>query len=142
MPTQEPTNQELLAAIQGLGTNVQDLARQTNQENKNTNQRIDNVLEAVNSFATHVEQRFTGVDQRFESIDQQFVDIRSEMATKMATKEDLSNLKSDLVTEIDRFVVLHQTLDVELVALRSRCERMESFMAKVAKQLNLDFQIT
>ena len=111
------------------------------------------ILEAVNSFATHVDERFTAVDQRFASIDRQFADvrsdmragladIRSEMVTKTQFKEDVSQLKSDLMTEIDRFVVLHQTLDVELVALRSRCERMEAFMLKVAKQLNLEYQVT
>jgi hypothetical protein len=40
----------------------------------------------------------------------------------------MRQMKGDLMTEIDRFVVLHQSLDVELVSLRSRCDRMEERM--------------
>lgn len=72
MPTQEPTNQELLKAI------------------KSNDRRIDDVLEAVNSFATHV--------------DEEFKNIRSTIVTKAQLKEKISELKSDLVTEIDRFI--------------------------------------
>lgn len=30
-----------------------------------------------------------------------------------------------MMTEIDRFMILHQKLDLELVSMRSRCDRIE-----------------
>ncbi|MSR85060.1 hypothetical protein EXS71_01295 [Candidatus Uhrbacteria bacterium] len=114
---------------------------------------MQDVLEAVQSLSTHMDAQFTRIDGQFADVRSEFADvrsemkcgfadIRSEMVTKTGLKEELTQMKSDLMTEIDRFVVLHQTLSIELVALRSRCERMENFMARVAKQLNLDFQVT
>jgi hypothetical protein len=82
---------------------------------------IGDVLEAVHGLASHMDQRFEELDKKFATKE----DLQS-----FATKEDLQNglttLESRITTEIDRFVVLHQTLDVELVSLRHRCERIES----------------
>ncbi|MCK9361042.1 hypothetical protein M0Q28_02320 [Patescibacteria group bacterium] len=72
---------------------------------------IGDVLEAVNGLASHMDERFAELDQKF--------------ATKQELQQGLGGLENRVVTEIDRFVVLHQTLDVELVSLRSRCDRIE-----------------
>ncbi|MEI7512728.1 MAG: hypothetical protein WCK01_04715 [Candidatus Uhrbacteria bacterium] len=71
-------------------------------------EKIDDLASAVHGLSSH--------------IDNQLGDMRSEMATK----NELHELEDRIVTEIDRFVVLHQTLDVELVSLRRRCERIET----------------
>lgn len=94
---------------------------------------IQDVMEAVQGLSSH--------------IDGEFANARLEMAAGFERMENrfdekLALQKNDIITEIDRFVVLHQTLDIELVSLRSRCQRMESFMVTVAKQLNLEFEPT
>jgi hypothetical protein len=103
---------------------------------------IREVLDAVNTFAVHIDEQFADVrseisDVRFD-MTSGFANIRSEMATK----HDLADTKNELITEIDRFVVLHQTLDVELASLRSRCERMEIFMVRVGKKLDMEYEKT
>lgn len=97
------------------------------------------ILEAIQDLSTTFDQRFDTVDQRFDTVDQRFDAVDREMSQ---IKQDMSQMRQDLLTEIDRFVVLHQTLDVELVSLRSRCERMESFMVQVAKRLDLEYNPT
>ena len=97
---------------------------------------IKNVLEAVHGLSSHM--------------DEELADARSEMHRELGSvrqeigqvREEMGQMKSDLITEIDRFVVLHQTLDIEIVSLRSRCQRMESFMCKVAQRLELEFEPT
>ena len=98
---------------------------------------LQDVLDAIQGLSTHTDEQFAQV--RFE--------FRSEMHSEMNNMEhrlrsDMNNMEQRLMTEVDRFVVAHQTLDVELVALRSRCYRMESFMGRVAQKLDLSFEVT
>jgi len=53
------------------------------------------------------------------------------------TKEYLDVRLNELITSIDRFAKLHETLDQELVALRSRYERLEERVEKVEQKLGL-----
>jgi hypothetical protein len=105
------------------------------------------VQEPTNQDILDVLQSFAGsVDSRFENIDRQLVNVRTEISEVKqdlaGVKQDLADTKNELVTEIDRFVVLHQTLDVELASLRSRCERMETFMIRVGEKLDMKYQPT
>ncbi len=95
---------------------------------------IQDVLDAVSGLSTHM--------------DSEFANVRTEMATGLHSvkseidevKTDLQHVKNDVITEIDRFVVLHQSLDVELVSLRSRQNRQDHFLVKVAKKLDLEYE--
>jgi uncharacterized metal-binding protein YceD (DUF177 family) len=117
----QPTTREILEAIQDLSTTF--------------DQRFDTVDQRFDT----VDRRFDAVDQKFSVVDYNFTEVRRDISQ---VKQDMGQMKQDLITEIDRFVVLHQTLDVELVSLRSRCERMESFMVQVAKRLDLEYNPT
>jgi len=101
---------------------------------------IQDVLSAVQDLSVHIDRQFVEVRQEAKGLRQdmnrEFVEVRGEIKEIRA---DMGQMKSDLMTEIDRFVVLHQTLDVELVSLRSRCDRMETFMVQVATHLNLNY---
>jgi hypothetical protein len=61
---------------------------------------------------------------------------------RFATKEDLKSSEERVINKIDGFITLHQTLDVELASLRSRCERMEGFMVQVGDKLDMKYQPT
>ena len=122
---------------------------------------LEDVLFAINHFSTNVDQRFNTMDQRFDAVDQRFdaVDQRFEkidqrfdrmdieifsIRTNMATKQDIVEVRSEMqqirdetMTAIDGFAVLYQKFDMELVALRSRFIRMETFMHKVAERLSM-----
>lgn len=113
------------------------------------------ILRTINEFATRIEQRLDHHDLQFEQIRSQMTSMRSEMngmrsdmngmqsemngmqaemmgvqskMTGMATKEDLVELKSEIISEIDHFVVLHQKNEQEIVAMQSRCGRIEAFV--------------
>jgi hypothetical protein len=108
---------------------------------------LNEVLEAVQTLAGHVDAQLAGVQSEMKAgfagvrseMNSGFADVRSEIAV---VKRDLAHAKNELITEIDRFVVLHQTLDVELTSLRSCCERKETFMVRVGKKLDMEYEKT
>lgn len=97
---------------------------------------IRDVLVAMNKFAGSVDKQFKDIrsEMSFE-----FKEVRSEMATKTGLKTAIHEIEDRLTTQIDGFIQLHKNLETEFVSLRSRCERMESFMVQVAKKLQLTF---
>jgi hypothetical protein len=97
---------------------------------------LNEVLEAVQTLAGHVDAQLAGVRSEMNS---GFAGVQSEIAV---VRHDLADTKNELITEIDRFVVLHQTLDVELTSLRSCCERKETFMVRVGKKLDMEYEKT
>ncbi len=56
---------------------------------------------------------------------------------RFATKEQLDETKNELMNHIDIFIGLHQKLDIELTALRSKYDRLETSMKKVLDHLHL-----
>jgi len=53
-------------------------------------------------------------------------------------EEKLIETKNELMTHIDTFIGLHQKLDIELTALRSKYDRLETSMKKVLEHLHLE----
>ncbi len=114
---------------------------------------LNEVLEAVQTLAGHVDEQFaevradlSGVKQDLSGVKQDLSGVKQDLSgvkqDLSGVKQDLADTKNELLTEIDRFVVLHQTLDVELASLRSRCERMELFMVRVGKKLDMEYEPT
>jgi hypothetical protein len=58
-------------------------------------------------------------------------------ATKEFLDEKLAETKNELMNHIDTFIGLHQKLDIELTALRSKYDRLETSMKKVLDHLHL-----
>lgn len=61
------------------------------------------------------------------------VNIDSKINNDMFTKDDAAEMKSELYSHIDGFVKLHETLDQELVSLRSKYDRLDERL-KVVEQ--------
>lgn len=75
-----------------------------------------------------------------ENVDRKFDFLYANMATKqdlenLATKEELQDFKSEVITTIDRFAKLHETLDQELVFMRHRQDRLEERLVVVEQKL-------
>ena len=51
--------------------------------------------------------------------------------------EKILIMKSGITSHVDNFVVLHQRLEVELLAMRSRHDRLESQLFQLATKLNV-----
>ncbi len=66
--------------------------------------------------------------------------LKDNMASKQDLETRITEAKSELMTHIDSFVVLHQKLDTELVALRSKYDRLEQHVQQLAKHLQLSLQ--
>ena len=54
--------------------------------------------------------------------------------------QKIDKLKSDLMTHMDGFIVLHQKLEIELVALRSKYDRLESYIEQLARHAQIVLQ--
>ncbi|MBI4262374.1 hypothetical protein HY624_02515 [Candidatus Uhrbacteria bacterium] len=55
-------------------------------------------------------------------------------------RAEITAAKSEIMTHVDSFIVLHQKLDTELTALQSKYERLEGYIQKLAKHLQLSLQ--
>ncbi len=54
--------------------------------------------------------------------------------------ERLFTLRSDIMTHMDGFIGLHQKLDLELVALRAKYDRLESYIEQLARHAQVTLQ--
>lgn len=59
--------------------------------------------------------------------------LKDNMISKNELDEKLFVLKSDLMSHTDGFIGLHQKLDLELVALRAKYDRLESYIEQLAR---------
>ncbi len=55
----------------------------------------------------------------------------------LVTKEELRTTRNELMNHIDGFVKLHETLDVELAALRIKCTRLEDRMFIIEQRVGV-----
>ncbi len=63
------------------------------------------------------------------------VSIESDIKGKMMTKDDGREMESRLLGHIDGFIKLHETLDTELVSLRSKYERLEGRVQRLEERV-------
>jgi len=56
---------------------------------------------------------------------------------RFASREDLVEFRTDIMTTVDRFAKLHETLDQELVMLRSKYNRLEERLEIVETRLGI-----
>jgi len=67
-------------------------------------------------------------------------ELRSEMVgMKDELRSEMVGMENRLLTHIDGFVKLHTTLEVEQLALRAKCERLEDRDDQLAKHLQFKF---
>lgn len=57
-----------------------------------------------------------------------------ERVDKMVTKDEFEQKNNEVINHIDGFVKLHQTLDIELVALRDKYNRLEERLTRVEQR--------
>lgn len=96
-------------------------------------------------FATKKDLERFATKKDLEGVRSEIEGIRSVMATRRdiercATKQDLETMNSNLITHIDGFVGMHKGLDLELVSLRSKYQRLESHVNQLAKHTSLTLE--
>ncbi|PIZ94253.1 MAG: hypothetical protein COX81_04025 [Candidatus Magasanikbacteria bacterium CG_4_10_14_0_2_um_filter_37_12] len=66
--------------------------------------------------------------------------LKDNMVSKDDLEKALTETKSEIMNHVDSFVGLHQKLDTELTALRSKYDRLEGYFHKLAKHVQFDLQ--
>ncbi len=114
--------------VDGLTTTVDTLA--VNQ---------DKILSKVQSLELGAENLTTTVGTLATNQDKILVKVLEVDARlyTFVTKEDLMVSTEQVVTTIDRFAKLHETLDQELVAMRNKYDRLEERLEVVESKLKL-----
>lgn len=64
--------------------------------------------------------------------------LKDNMVTRGEMKDEISLAKTEIMTHMDGFIGLHQKLDLELVALRAKYDRLESYIMKLAHHANVE----
>ena len=64
--------------------------------------------------------------------------LRDKIDNELPTKQEIGVLEDKLLTHIDSFVKLHQTLDQELVSLRHKYDRLEDRVKIVEEKLGVE----
>lgn len=89
----EPTNKEILAAVNKLGTHIE-----------NTDKQVGDILEVVNAFSTKIDGRMDKLDGRMDKLDGHMEKLekdvgylRSNMATKDYIDEALAKQKGEII---------------------------------------------
>ncbi len=57
---------------------------------------------------------------------------------EFATKGDVEQAADTILTEVDHFAKLHETLDHELVSMRSKYERLEERLSLVEQKVGVN----
>ncbi|MBI2552048.1 hypothetical protein HYW17_01980 [Candidatus Uhrbacteria bacterium] len=65
------------------------------------------------------------------------IDLDVYVREHTATKEEMQASEDRMLTHIDGFIKLHETLDLELVALRSKVDRVEERVGKIEMRLSM-----
>ena len=76
-------------------------------------------------------------EELLNTIIAKLVNVEAYMHENMATKQELQEVKSELMTHIDGFIKLHETLVVELAAMRAKNERLEARIEKIELKLGM-----
>jgi len=92
------------------------------------NQRFTSLEKLVGTGFRQTERRFQQVDRRFNVVDLQFRDLRKEINGRFAVMEDRIDR---LATHVDRFMKLHETLDIEFRVMEQQMERVEEPLKRV-----------
>lgn len=66
--------------------------------------------------------------------------LKDEMVGRKELDQKLDKVKSEIMTHMDGFIGLHQKLDLELVALRAKYDRLESYIEQLAKHAQIVLQ--
>ncbi len=77
------------------------------------------------------------MDQETRETFDKLFNLIFDIKENMVTKAEFDEFKDQIYTHIDGFVKLHETLDVELVALRGKYERLEERIEVIERKLAL-----
>lgn len=102
--------EQILEHIKGVGVKV------ANVETKVT---------SIDTRLTGVETKVTSIDDKLSTLQAKVIDMDHYMKENLVTREEFNEKIDELYTHVDGFATLQTRLDQEVVALRSKYERLE-----------------
>ena len=65
---------------------------------------------------------------------QKLIELDVYVRQRVATKDELRDLRDEVVSHVDEFTKLHETLDHEVVSLRSKIDRLEARFVRLEER--------
>lgn len=115
MPTLEPSNRQILQAIQ---KSVQTLSKQVASNTTD--------LRTVKTSLADVKSHLGTVTDDLESVKDTVEFLKENVVTRDELRAEIRSVRDDMISHVDHFVQLHKKQEVELVALSNRMTRHES----------------
>lgn len=110
---------------------------------ENTQQKtLDDILEIVtflkDNGASKEDLKELATEKDVQAVRTQLVEVDQRLTREIKELDKkLAERLNALTTNVDSFITLHQKLDTELTAMRSKYSRLESHLQFLAKHLNL-----
>jgi len=98
--------------------------------------QVGNLAISVVDVEKRLSVKIDNLEGQIDVVAIKVVGMEERMDT-FATKDDLLQIKDEILGKVDRFVKLHETLDTELSALRSKSGRLEERLIVVEHKLQL-----
>ena len=102
------SNQEVVKGLKGTVDSVQTDVSSLKED-----------MSGVKTDVNSLKEDLSGVQETVEF-------VKDNAAAKADVKQIVSEAKSEIITQVDGFISLHNKLETELVALQSKYERLES----------------
>lgn len=94
------------------------------------------LIEFLQGHFTKVDAQFVKIDEHFTKVDAQLMGLKLDVGEVNEGLRKVNERIDGLYTLIDSFVKLHQKLDIELVALRDKYNRL----SKAHNELAAEYQ--
>jgi len=96
--------------------------------------KIVDKLDSLDNKVTGLDNKVTGLEKQLDTVAIEVFDIKEQLKDKPGRGE-VSEQFNLALGNIDRFVKLHEILDTELAALRSKHSRLEERLVVVEQKL-------
>lgn len=107
---------KVLIKIEDIGNKVDNLVVRTER----TEKQIDNLGGKVDNLVVRMEK----TEKQIDNIAVAVVDMREQLKN-VPTRDEMNLRFNEAAINVDRFTKLHETLDQELVMMRSKYNRLE-----------------
>ncbi|MFH1314990.1 MAG: hypothetical protein ABIH67_01190 [Candidatus Uhrbacteria bacterium] len=139
--------QEVLNKILSKVENIDERLDKVIEEVGGIDKRIDGVTDQmqgmdkrlsdqVGGIDKRLSNQISGIDNRLDEVAVTTLNIQEEQKT-FARKKDLDETKQEIMTGIDGLAKQHKSLDLELVSMRSKNERLEERLVLVEQKVGL-----
>jgi hypothetical protein len=105
-------------------------------QEKNLQEILEIVSFIKDNAATKEDLENTATKEDLQDLEVKMDSKLQDLEVKMNSK--ITEAKDEILTRIDGFIVLNQKIDIELLALRAKYDRLEATVKKVLEHLQIE----